>query len=157
MDIISKRTPVDLASADFLYLSIDTRSLARCFGGCRGLTVPKLDRREFQKEVVEWMMETVTAHRGRRNYPSLVLALALIDHDYEFNILSEASQEVMRDDVVVLGIERYPWNTKDSLKYFEQVPYPSVLHSPVYKTLKTENQAKVVLNRWANSREKTFL
>lgn len=147
-----------LESADFIYVALDTRQIARCFGGCRGQsTIPDLDRKAFRIETVDWLMETITSLKNRRSYPSLILALSLIDHDYEYNILTEKSQEIIRDDLIVLGIERNPWTTHDTLKYFEQVPYPSTLHLPTHDTIEAENEAKKKLSKWAQERERIYL
>lgn len=149
-----------LSSADYIYIALDTRAIARCFGGCRNLpTILEngLDRKAFKIETVDWLLETVVSLRHRRNYPSIILALSLIDHDYEYNILSEKSQDVMRDDLITLGIERNPWTTKDSLKWFEQVPYPSTLHLPFYNSVEMEKEGRRKLADWTKSREKTFL
>lgn len=147
-----------LDSADFVYIAVDTRQIARCFGGCRGLTsIPNLDRKSFKIEIVDWLMETIASLKNRRNYPSIILSLSLIDHDYEYNILSEKSQEVVRDDLIVLGIERNPWTTHDSLKYFEQVPYPSTLHLPFYDTISKEKEGRKKLADWTKERERIYL
>ncbi|ORY69443.1 exostosin family-domain-containing protein [Leucosporidium creatinivorum] len=116
--------------ADFLFLSLDTRAVARCLATCRYRDdlPPTLDRAKIKSQVRDWMLDVVQSNRRRRSYPAFVLSLALIDHDYESNILSMEMQEAIKDDVVVLGIERAPWETEDKLSSFEQMPYPSTMH-----------------------------
>ena len=125
-------TPVvDESEADFLYVELDTRAVARCFGQCAPLPRGnvELDRDVLRSTVVDWLIATVKSFARRRSYPSLILALALIRHDYEKNILNKAAMEVMKDDVIVMGIERATWDSEDRIKHFRQVPYPSLLHA----------------------------
>lgn len=121
------------SSADFLFLSLDTLEIARCIQACRhaGALPTSLDRKALNQSITDWLVSTVEANRGRRSYPSIILSLSLIDHDYEENLLAEDVQEVIKDDVVVLGIERKPWQTVDKLSTFFQMPYPSTMHLPL--------------------------
>lgn len=105
---------------------------------------------------MEWILETVDFFRFRRSYPSLIMSLALIDHDYEKSILAERLQRVM-GEMIVLGIEREPWETKNTLKYFEQMPYPSVFHLQVRESRVEELEVEKELRKWAISRERKFL
>lgn len=131
--VIAEARPILSDEADFLFLALDTRAVARCLASCphRDALPPTLDRSELKTRVREWLLDTVHWERGRRPYPSVLLSLALIDHDYEGTTFSEQAQEVLKDEVVVLGIERAPWETEDKLHWFEQMPYPSTLHLPL--------------------------
>lgn len=85
------------------------------------------------------------------------MTLALIDHDYEKNILAERLQRVMKEEMIVLGIEREPWETKNTLEYFEQMPYPSVFHLNLKDSRNEELGVEKELRDWAISRERKFL
>lgn len=90
-------------------------------------------------------------HGDRRAHPSLILTLALIDHDYEGNVLRKEVEFVLRDTAVVVGIERAPWESEDQLKWFEGAPYPSAFH------LKAEVGARERLRQWLESRDRSYL
>ncbi|ORY69455.1 exostosin family-domain-containing protein [Leucosporidium creatinivorum] len=154
---ISQAQPTTAEEADFLFLSLDTRAVARCLATCRYRDdlPPTLDRTKIKSQVGEWILEVVESNRGRRSYPSLVLSLALIDHDYESNILSMEMQEGIKDDVVVLGIERAPWETEDKLSAFEQMPYPSTMHLPLRRD---EQQSGLSdLGEWQCGQDRKYL
>ena len=123
--------------ADFIYIPLDTRAVARCFGSCPALvghTQEGFDRHALRRTLVDWITATVSSLSARRSYPSFILALALIRHDYEGNILNQKAMGVIKDDVVVLGIEQATWETTERLHHFRQVPYPSWFHVESHST-----------------------
>lgn len=133
LEALAQANPSTVEQADFIFLALDTRTVARCLASCphRDEFPTSFDRNAVKSDLRSWLLNTVGANRGRRSYPSLVLSLALIDHDYESNILDKRVQESIKDEVVVLGIEREPWDTEDKLAAFEQCPYPSTMHLPL--------------------------
>lgn len=151
----AQTTPIE--DADFLFLALDTRLLVHCVTNCRHKDElpPTIDRHQLKHQINDWLLDTVHEHRGRRPYPSLVLSLALIDHDYEGSILSNHVQEGIKDDVVVLGIEREPWETEDKLSAFEQMPYPSNMHLPLRHASKETGSSE--LCEWQLKQEKQYL
>lgn len=157
LSTIAQANPTTAETADFLFLSLDTRAVARCLTTCRHRDdfPPSLDRAEIKSQVREWIIDVVQSYRGRRPYPSLVLSLALIDHDYESNLLSMEMQEALKEEVVVLGIERAPWETEDLLSAFEQMPYPSTMHLP----LRREGQQMELsgLGGWQLNQDRNYL
>ena len=151
----SQSTPVPtLDSADFLFLNIDTYQLAHCCASCpASAALPKtLDRHTIRRAVTAWLTAFLATHGDRRtSYPSLVLSLALIDHDYEGNILRDDSEKHLRSKVVVVGIERAPWESEDRLDWFEGAPYPSAFHLP------PEPGAQEKARNWLSTRDRKYL
>jgi hypothetical protein len=77
------------------------------------------------------------------------VSLSLIDHDYEGTILSERAQVSFSNNITFIGIERQPWNTRDTLaQTFLQMPYPSTLH------LRT---AELSIGSWQSRQSRPYL
>ncbi|KAL8281043.1 hypothetical protein RQP46_006722 [Phenoliferia psychrophenolica] len=146
-------TPPTQATADFLFLNLDTYLLAHCCASCPASASlpPSLDRHVIRRAVTSFLQAFVTAHGTRRDYPSLVLSLALIDHDYEGNVLREDTEKKLRDKVIVTGIERAPWESVDRLKWFEGAPYPSAFH------LGTGPDQLAKARTWLDTRKRQYL
>ncbi|KAM0750971.1 hypothetical protein T439DRAFT_380794 [Meredithblackwellia eburnea MCA 4105] len=144
-------------SSDFVYLNIDTAKFARCSSCAHRESLPT---KEFSQDVtsalVTWVNDTVTELRTRRTYPSLVLSLALIDHDYEKSILKPKMEELMKDYVVVLGIEREPWAAPNKLRWFRQMPYPAAFHLDRSKGEDSQKRREVIAN-WLLGRERGYV
>ncbi|KAL8276535.1 hypothetical protein RQP46_011083 [Phenoliferia psychrophenolica] len=161
--IASLPSPPTLSSADFLLLALDTQLLPRCTSCSHPELLPAtLDRHAIRRRAVDWLTTTVASHYSRRQYSSMVLPLSLIDHDYEKSLLMEKAQDAIKDHVVVLGIEREPWETRDKLRdSFEQVPYPSIFSLPVVKGMNEEADdpggKRAELEQWLLKQERTHL
>ena len=143
-----------------LPISLDTTLLARCIASCSHseLLPPRLDRSQIKRTVVAWLVATVAEHGKRRLYPSLILALGLVDHDYEGSILKRSVEQKIKDDVVVVGIEREPWDSENELRWFTQMPYPSVFSLPLAATQAQDARGtRETLAMWLLSQERTFL
>ncbi|KAM0755340.1 hypothetical protein T439DRAFT_351134 [Meredithblackwellia eburnea MCA 4105] len=96
--------------ADFLLIDVDTHALGRCILCARREYLPTpTHHQQIVLEVVKWLRDTIEYLRDRRSYPSLILTLGFIDHLYEGNILNQEMEDLMKESVVVLGIEREPW------------------------------------------------
>lgn len=145
-----------MPKADFIFLSLDAREVAFCFSTCAppSADLPPFDRDALKHNLNTWLIKTVDEHRGRRPYPSLVLSLAYPDRHCASNILSEDVLEALKDDVVVLGVERSSLESEVRLSAYEQMPYPSALHLPLRQASK---QARISdLGKWQLKQNRTI-
>ncbi|KAK4701053.1 hypothetical protein P7C70_g5184, partial [Phenoliferia sp. Uapishka_3] len=149
-----------LDSADFVLLSLDTAIFARCVSSCSHPDrLPEaLSRGDISRKAVAWILEVVAQHGRRRDYPSLILALGRIDHDYERNLLVSRVQKAVKDFLVVVGIEREPWDAADELEWVAQMPYPSIFSLPLSKTRgKAGRKTRKLVGDYLLAQERPYL
>ncbi|KAL8291244.1 hypothetical protein RQP46_002222 [Phenoliferia psychrophenolica] len=147
--------------ADFLLLSLDTLLFPRkCTSYCgHHKNVPaSLNRNDLNRDVEGWLRDTVAMHGKRRSYPSLILSLSRIGRDYDTSFLRPELLEDLKDDVIFLGIERESGETKDPMKTFEQMPYPSIFSLPLSKMQGVDGPAfRNHLETWLLSQSRPYL
>ncbi|KAL8277636.1 hypothetical protein RQP46_009909 [Phenoliferia psychrophenolica] len=155
------RATLNLNSADFVLLLLDSYSLRRCHDSCpHPNNLPaSINRVKIERRVEAWLRDVVAKHGRRRAYPSLVLPLARIDRDYYTSVLGTKMEEDLKNDVVFVGIERESGGTigKDTV-FFEQVPYPSIFSLPLGKTQGVESaRIKSELESWLLGQDRPYL